>query len=315
VISVSHPEAVITEVPAYAMLLISKDAVVDVSFVAAFIKGGVGDIAYTKKLSEFVEIPAIKSYAQPNRTSGYIYDSTFEYAFKIPSAYSAKGDPTPLIIICHGLSATISESSWGSNTVANKFVNAGYAVMDVNQVTTQDWCNPNLIKKYISALKEITSIYNVVPKYVYGYSMGSLIGLCMATVVPDIRACAISGLRLDLEARYAQCTDSEKAIVDANLGFTSGYDAYLAAGWCKTANACVDANNNKINPIQFPPTIFIYGTADTKTKEESLEKIQEIKRGGTICIANEYVADHADVCVLSAGTSLADTLAWFSEWA
>ena len=28
--------------------------------------------------------------------------------------------------------------------------------------------------------------------------MGSLIGLCLSTVVPDIKACAISGIRLDL---------------------------------------------------------------------------------------------------------------------
>lgn len=313
-VSRTIPEATLSGEIAYAMLIIEKNAVVDVSFVPAFIKGTANDSACYKKLSEHVAVPGIKHYATPDLSKSYIYDSTFEYAIIFPQTYSPKGYHVPLVIICHGLSSTLNGSSWGQKSVADKFVNAGYAVMDVNQVTSQDWCNPSLITKYIRALKDITSKYNVVPEFVYGLSMGSLIGLCLSTIITGIKACAISGIRLDFEARYDLLSDMDKAIVNNNLSFTNGFDAYMAAGWCKTAFSCIDADNNNINPIQFPPTIFIVGSTDTLTKTESLAKIDEIRRGGTICSVNEYEGDHGDVCALNAGTSLADTLEWFDIW-
>lgn len=244
----------------------------------------------------------------------YIYDSTLEYALKLPEGYRPTGKKTKMIICCHGLSSTVTDSSWGANTVATKFVNAGYAVMDVNQVTTQDWCNPALIKKYIAALKDIVQKYNVEPVFVYGYSMGSLIGLCLSATIPGIKANVISGIRLDFAARYAEATAEQKAIIDENLGFTNGYDAFIASGWCKTAISCTDADNNKICPSQFPPTSFIYGTTDTLTKVESLAKIDEIRRGGTVCISKEYTGDHSSVCSLSAGTSFDDAAEWLATW-
>ena len=249
-----------------------------------------------------------------NNVKDYIYNSTLEYALKLPEGYRPTGKKTKMIVCCHGLSSVVTENSWGAKTVATKFVNVGYAVMDVNQITTQDWCNPALIKKFIAALNDIVLNYNVEPVFIYGYSMGSLIGLCLSVTIPGIKANVISGIRLDFEARYAEATANEKAIIDTNLGFTNGYDAYIASGWCKTAISCVDANETKICPSQFPPTSFIYGTTDTLTKVESLAKIDEIKRGGTVCISKEYTGNHSDVCNLSAGTSFDDSLAWLEYW-
>lgn len=249
-----------------------------------------------------------------NNVKDYIYNPTLEYALKLPEGYHPTGKKTKMIVCCHGLSSVVTESSWGAKTVATKFVNVGYAVMDVNQITTQDWCNPALIKKFIAALNHIVQNYNVEPVFIYGYSMGSLIGLCLSVTIPGIKANVISGIRLDFEARYAEATASEKAIIDANLGFTNGYDAFLVSGWCKTAISCTDVDNNKICPSQFPPTSFIYGTTDTPTKVESLAKIDEIKRGGTVCISKEYTGNHSDVCNLSAGTSFEDAAAWLATW-
>ena len=257
-----------------------------------------------------------KKLYKPNTTGNYIWDSSLEYALKLPQSYTQNGESTKLIVLCHGLSAKIDESSWGSSTVANKFVDSGFGVLDVNQVTTQDWCNPALIKKYLIALKDVMTKYNVTPVFVFGYSMGSLIALALSTLITGIKATAISGIRLDFEARYnsSEMTQAERDIVDANLGFVNGFDAYQASGWCKTVFSCVSDDGEAINPIQFPPTLFLYGTNDNLTKSESLEKIEEIKRGGTICVANEYEATHGPICTLSVGTSYQDTLDWFNMW-
>lgn len=249
-----------------------------------------------------------------NTAENYIWNATDESLLKLPSSYTVTGEPTPLIVLCHGLSDTITSSSWGAATTGRKLVNNGFAVMDVNQVTTADWYNPALIKKYIAALKNIVQNYNVRVDFVFGFSMGSGIALTLSTLIPGIKACAASGIRLDFASRYAAGSEAEKAIVDTNLGFTNGYDPLIAAGWCKTANSCVDGSGNAMNPVQFPPLLLLYGDSDTLTLTESLARAQEIKRGGTITVVNEYSGDHAAMCNLTAGTSLTDTVAWFNTW-
>ena len=250
-------------------------------------------------------------------SADFIYDSTLESAVKLPTSYVPAGEPTPLIILCHGLSSTISASTWGSSDMeglVGHFVDEGFAVIDVNQVTTQDWCNPALIAKYVVAIRKATDRYNVAPKIVYGESMGSLIGLCIAKLYSSVKACVISGIRLDLAARYSSMSSAEKAIVDENLGFTDGYDAFIAAGWDKTAISCVTNGGDKVCPVDFPPTFFVVGSTDTLTKTESLAKIDEIKRGGTICKTTEYSGNHNAVCFLKAGSSLTDAVAWMKQW-
>lgn len=254
-------------------------------------------------------------YKTNDKTSEYIYNSEFEYALALPDLYEPVGNPTKMIICCHGLSSTISASNWGSKNVSLKFVEQGYAVMDVNQVTSQDWCNPALIRKYVVALNHIVNNYNVIPKFVYGYSMGSLVGLALSTIVSGIKACVISGIRLDFEARYNALSAEEKSVVDNNFDFTDGFDYYKTSGWCKTAYACLTGDNELVNPVQFPPTRFLWGTSDTLTLSESLTKIEQIKRGGTVCDDISYEGGtHGAMCLLTAGSSFNDAVNWFDTW-
>ena len=267
------------------------------------------------RLTIFERAKSSNDYQPADLTREYIWDSNLEYALMLPTNYNSIGEPTKLIICGHGLSSTISANSWGAKNVSTKFVEQGYAVMDVNQVTTQDWCNPALIKKYITALKDITNKYNVTPMYVYGFSMGSLIGITLSTIIPGIKASVISGIRLDLLARYNEATPEEQAIIDTNLGFTDGFDYNKISGWCKTAFAYLTSDNELVNPVQLPPTLFLWGTSDTLTQSESLEKIDEIKRGGSICEVISYEsATHGAMCLLSAGTSFNDAVDWFTTW-
>ena len=144
--------------------------------------------------------------------------------------------------------------------------------------------------------------------------MGCLIGLRLSTLFPSVKACVISGLRLDLEARYSDLNTAAQEIVDTNLGFTDGYDADKAAGWDPTAISSVTDDSDKVCPVSFPPTFFVVGSTDTLTKTESLAKVDEIKRGGTICQVTEYTGNHNDVCFLKTGTSLTDAIAWMNLW-
>jgi hypothetical protein len=129
-----------------------------------------------------------------------------------------------------------------------------------------------------------------------------------------VKVCVISGIRLDLAARYAEMSSADKAIVNENLGFVDGYDSDIAAGWDKTAISTVTQDGKKVCPCDFPPTFFIVGSDDTLTKEESLVKIAEIKRGGTICKTTEYTGNHNDVCYLKTGTSFEDAVEWICQW-
>lgn len=317
VVSASIPEATLSAGVAYAMLYIPNGTQINVSYIPMFIEGHATDEAYSKKLNPVIHVDGVKKYEKPDLTADFIYNSEKESAIKLPANYKTTGEKTPLIILAHGLSSTINSSTWGGTdmqTLVNNFVNEGFAVIDVNQVTTQDWCNPALIEKYVAAIRSAMSKYNVSPVAIYGESMGSLICLCLAKLYSTVKVCAIGGIRLDFAARYAEMSSANKAIVDTNLGFTDGFDAYKAAGWDKTAFASIDTNNNKICHVQFPPTFFVVGSTDTLTKTESLAKIDEIKRGGTICKTTEYTGDHNDVCYLKPAGAFADVIAWFEKW-
>lgn len=317
VIAKSAPEVTLADEISYAMLYIPSGTTIDVTFVPMFIKGTLNDQAIYRNLNNFITVNGIKNYDLPDLTDDYEWNSSIEYAIKLPSTYKNIGDPTPLIILCHGLSSTITASSWGNSnlrSLINRFAADGYAIIDVNQVTSQDWCNPALIKKYVTALKDATNKYNVTPVIVYGESMGCLIGLWLAKFYSTVKCAVISGLRLDFAARYETATNEQKAIIDTNLGFTNGYDQFIAAGWDVTAYDVIDENNNKICPVKFPPTLFIAGSTDTLTKTESIAKAQQIKRGGTASDVHEYTGDHTAVCYLLADGSYDDALEWFETW-
>lgn len=247
----------------------------------------------------------------------FVYNESYDFALKLPKNYTAYTDKkTPLIILCHGYSSTISAEAWGSSedmiTLVDNFTNNGYAVIDVGQVTTADWCNPDLIEKYVLAINYVCDNYNVIPKYIYGESMGSLIALTLQQEY-NIKAIAIGGPRLDLEYVYEHASDGDKTIISSNLGFTDGFDKYKATGWSKTIYEITDSNNNTINYNTLPPTFYLYGNSDSQVSEATA-KMESLKRGGNIVKSETYTSNHHNICYLKAGTSLNDVLDWFSNW-
>ena len=317
IISVPNPQATLEIVPSFAMLYIPNNTTLDCAFIPLFIEGTTEDEAVFRHLLSVVKVDGIKTYETPDMSADFIYDSVLQSAMKFPETYKPVGEPTPLLILAHGLSSTLSASYWGGQymlPLVNRFVSEGYAVLDVNHVTNQDWCNPALYKKYMAAINAAVSKYNIIPTVVYAESMGGLIGLTLSKNIPGIKCIVVSGLRLDMEARYALLSDADKEIVNNNLGFTESYDADIAAGWNPTAFNYENPNGKLINTETFPPTFFIYGTNDNLIRTESLEKVSEIKRAGTITQAREYEGDHTAVCYLLADNSFDDAIEWFNTW-
>ena len=316
VVSLSTEETPLSTSVAFAMLYIPINAEVDFSYVPIFIEGGKSDNAYFNRLNPNIQVTGVKNYYEfPTMSDEFVYNSDLESAIKFPETYADTGERTPLIVLCHGLSSAISPTHWGTADtpeLVDKFIASGFAVLDVNQVTTQDWINPALIQKYMTAVRDAKNKYYIKPVAIYAESMGGLIGLCLSTML-NISVCCVSGLRLDFLARYNNMIAEQKAIVDTNLGFTNGYDASKIAGYDKTVFPAIDASNNNVCNTQFPPTLFVVGTEDTYN-EVSLVKVDEIKRGGTIVDVKTYTGNHNGVCYLKVGTSYDDVMTWFKQW-
>lgn len=253
----------------------------------------------------------------PSENNNFIYNSEYEYALKLPDNYHPYVDKkTPLLILCHGLSSTISSTQWGSSDdmidLVNNFVANGYAVIDVQRVTSQDWCNPALVKKYKIAIDDVIQHYNVEVKYIYGASMGCLIALALQQAY-NIKAMVISGIRLDFEDRYNQLTNEAKTIVNTNLGLSNGWDKNIVAMYCPTLCEVFDIDNEKVNYKTFPPTLYIEGTTDSGS-QTSEAKITAIQRGGNIAQLSLYPGDHHAVCYLLSEGSLEAALNWFVSY-
>ena len=281
-------------------------------------------------INNAVEITIYYNIVLPNReernrnvSDDYIYNSEYRYGLKLPYDYHPYelDNKTPLLIFVHGLSGTVGPSQWGSNAdmmpLVNKFVNDGYAVMDVRQVTTADWCNPALTKRYVRAINHICANYNVIPTYIFAESMGSMTALVIQRFY-NIKAMVIAGCRLDFESRYYMYEEGSegRSIIDNNLGFTNGFDKNIASGWCNTCVTVLDDDGELVIPTQFPPTLFMIGLNEATPQHitDARRKIAEIKRGGTICDTKDYESNHHDICYLIAGASYNDTIDWFNMW-
>lgn len=259
---------------------------------------------------------------RPGTSNGFTFDSDLDYATKGVS--SICNGPKPMLILCHGLSSTIDASMWGSSPnmmpMVRNFVNAGYFVLDVNQVTEYDWCNPGLYLKYIAAIDDACNKYNAYPAYIYGESMGSLVAMWLSKYY-KVKACAISGCRLDLKAMYNSYVTGGNVqaveTIDENLGFSNGFDDDIAAMFSPTISTCPNSNGDEVNVQQFPPTLFMFGGSDTSYYGQATDKarIEELRRGGNLVITQDYPGvGHRDMCYLIATGTFDAVTNWFNLW-
>ena len=115
---------------------------------------------------------------------------------KFPTNYKTVGKPTPVIMICHGSGYSVSTTDWnnGDNdftALKNKFLDAGYAICDINgfdnTVPQRTWGSQRAIYAYYKLFDFIRKNYNVEDKCnVYGFSMGGLVALNFAYYFSNI---------------------------------------------------------------------------------------------------------------------------------
>lgn len=118
-------------------------------------------------------------------TGGTYEDSGF---ILLPEQYTDNGEPTRLVINCHGAGGTVTtdDSQTEHTTTTQYLVANGYAVMDVNGLPKQyadqngiDLRNnvgsPIAVKSYVAAYRYCVERFNLAPDvFVHGGSMGGI---------------------------------------------------------------------------------------------------------------------------------------------
>ena len=125
---------------------------------------------------------------------------TIECVLRLPTTYSPTGDPTRLVLACHGASGYVSSgaSKWSTDqwkTFMDALLAAGYAVFDSNVLPTSTGtdqmgfaCGSPL---YVNVLKRaydyIVRNYNVTEKiFAHGTSMGGVGATAFSQAYPQI---------------------------------------------------------------------------------------------------------------------------------
>ena len=120
----------------------------------------------------------------------------------LPDSYQESGNPTRLIINCHGAGGTVTtdDSQVGHQTLTQYLLANGYAVMDVNGLPDQyakindidirnNIGSPIAIRGYVNAYRYCIANYDLHPEvFVHGGSMGGIssTNLVLSGLVPVI---------------------------------------------------------------------------------------------------------------------------------
>lgn len=192
---------------------------------------------------------------------------------KLPSTYTPNGNPTKLIMICHG--AGQSAESWATNTnyiaLVNAFTSAGYAVFDCNGYRENAlgysfWGDSRGVDVWRKAYQYVVDNYNVEQVFgLYGFSMGGLTALNLAfSGFPGIKCIALGSPVVSLEACYN--SESVNAVIKVLYGMGNTYDPALAYG-CDPYARIITINNQKYIFGTIPPIKMWYGSTETGTTD------------------------------------------------
>ena len=274
-------------------------------------------LPWTSKLRYF-KVPINKKdlFAQ---TADELIEENVDCVLGLPTSYTNDGKPTKLIFMHHGQSGTVSadnetwypESSVWPNFV-NEYLNAGYAVFDVNgsgayngdadtDANHQDYGCPNAIQAVYKAYAYIINNYNIDPHiFVHGSSMGAVLAYSFAkahsNIVDAIGLFSPALLFLSATGQSDLSQDSLNAIA-LNYGYSSTAemvsDGYKNLLQCSPFITFVDSNGTivekpysynwvdnyeadslsiKCNDITIPIKIWC-GSADTSVNPKNGEAL------------------------------------------
>lgn len=267
----------------------------------------------------------------------------------LPDTYSPGGDPTKLIFMHHGASGTVTDATWYSSVANwpnfyNAYLNAGYAVFDVNgsgpysaadEVYHRDHGCPNGILAAHAAYEYICKNYNVDKRIlVHGSSMGGSTAISFTKNFPNIvravglfspenlRGAAISSYS------YADGTAQNFGYADQAAAAADGYAEMLCAAL--TVEHYNSSGQRQFHPFdyawendstethvaQFPaPVKFWHGTADTSTDPQFSEAaVDAIRLGGGMAYYRPVSGAGHNICTGSNSTVINEAVLWFNRF-
>lgn len=218
---------------------------------------------------------------------------------RLPESYSPTGRKTPLILCAHGTSGYIKYTNGTGSYQSqfdrwNDFVEAGYAVYDVNggsayelYNTGQNMGSPRTVEAYYKAYQYIIDNYNIDPYiYVAGQSMGGLAALNFVNSHSDI--CRCIGLLYPVTDLYHQAwlhpwNDITKNRIIQEYSFAgSNWDGDKVVGYNPVDNKSFVIDSTKYTLTNAPIKIW-HGTSDSVVDYNySIKYIEAIKNCGGV---------------------------------
>ncbi len=281
-----------------------------------------------------------------NAASDAQSDVSVNAVLVLPESYTAHGTPTKLIFMHHGVSGTVSNTQWYGNSVNwtkfyTAYINAGYAVFDVNGVgayastnnNNKDYGAPACIQAAIKAYEYILASYNIDPHlYVHGSSMGGATAVAFAKKYPELVRAV--GLFAPAELRAAAVGNTYKEIIATNYGYTDAA-AMVADGYAELIPSAptvehYDGNGARLflafadkwtdvagtHLCRFPMPVKIWhGTADTDTSPTYSSALIDAIRadGGTAYFRSVEGGTHS-ISTGADDTVIAEAVLWFNRF-
>lgn len=194
---------------------------------------------------------------------------------KLPTSYTQNGDPTKLIMICHG--AGQSAEQWTTNAsyqaLTTAFVDAGYAIFDCNGYRENAlgysfWGDPRGVDVWRKAYQYVVDNYNVEHEFgIYGFSMGGLTALNLAfSRFPNIKCIALGSPVVNLEDVF-NSSDGNKAVINLLYNMGETYDPAKAYG-CNPFSRIMTFDEKDYIIGSFPPIKMWYGSTEDGTSTD-----------------------------------------------
>lgn len=258
-----------------------------------------------------------------------------ECVYKLPGTYTPYGKPTKLVMICHGAGRGVTTPNAGDNkswiqlsdynAIANKFLNAGYAVFDCNGYSNEYagnnfWGCHRGVEAWRKAYDYMVNNFNVETDFsIYGFSMGGLTALNLVMEdFPNVKCVALGSPVLNLEACWNEGGDTRTKMQLA-YGMTTSYDADKARG-CDPIKRLITIGSDEYCLTNMPPIKIWYGSTEVGANNSPVNKayaiqlVNAIVKSGNFAIYREVEGAGHEICYGANANMNTEYLFWINRF-